>query len=52
MDKFVTMTVEGGYGSVFQAATWEDAEKQAKAAGYKVLDWTEANGENVLVVSE
>lgn len=53
METYATMTPAGGYGSSFQADSWEDAERQAIAAGYDVVDWTTGLGEeNILVIAE
>lgn len=51
-ETFRTMTRDGGYGSSFRAKSWYDAEEQATKSGYKVLDWTDFGGENVLVIAE
>jgi len=54
MAKYRTMTVDGGYGSTVEADSWEEAEKIAEGPGwgYTVLDWTEHEGENVLVIAD
>lgn len=53
LETFVTMTVDGGYGSEFQAYSWHHADEQAVAAGYKILDWTDGmEGKHILVVAE
>ena len=50
LETFSTMTPDGGYGADFQAYSWYHAEEQAKAAGYKVVDWTEMEDKNILVI--
>lgn len=52
LEIFVTMTVDGGYGTQFQAYSWYHAEEQAKAAGYKILDWTEMEHRKILVIQQ
>ena len=54
MAKYRTMTVDGGYGSTVEADSWEEAEKigEGPGWGYTVLDWTEHEGENVLVIAD
>jgi hypothetical protein len=45
--EYVTMTVDGGHGSSYWAASAEDAAKAAEADGYKVLDIMD----NILVIA-
>lgn len=52
MATYVTMTPKGGYGSSYQAESWEAATAQAEADGYEVLDWTEHGSERVLVIPD
>jgi hypothetical protein len=52
LETFKTMTVDGGYGSSFQAYSWYHADEQAKKSGYVVLDWTEGMDEKILVIRD
>jgi hypothetical protein len=57
MTTYRTMTVDGGYGSSFEADSWDEADKKATDAGYKVLDYTTGLGddsseENILVIAD
>lgn len=53
LEKYHTMTPEGGYGSSFEAYSWHHAEEQAVAAGYAVLDWTEGmDRKHILVIED
>lgn len=52
METYRTMSPNGLHGSDFQATSWEDAEKQAEDAGYKVLDWIEHEGYRTLVIPD
>jgi hypothetical protein len=49
---YQTMTVGGSYGLSYEASSWEDAERQAEADGYTVIDGTELGSQLVLVVED
>ena len=53
MTRYMTMTVSGSYGSDVVAATDEEAEAEATAMGYEVLDIVDNGpGEIVLVIAD
>lgn len=50
METYFVMTPRGSRGSNIEAPSLEDAEKQAKAMGYDVVDVTDYAGHTTLVI--
>lgn len=49
---YITMTPKGSKGQEFEAESFDEAARQAEAAGYIVVDYVDFGNQNILVIED